>query len=143
LIVEDNPGDILLFRIAVSDAGIDCEISEIYDGQTALDFVCEETTQLPDLVVLDLNLPKASGKEILAMIRATPAFSPVPVVIWTSSNARVDRTSLADLGVTRYLVKPPAFQELAPLGAAIKEVLDDTGFNGTTKALYPPCFPTR
>ncbi len=132
LIVEDNPGDILLFRIAVSHAGIDCEISEISDGQTALDFVCEETACLPDLVVLDLNLPKASGKEILTMIRATPAFSPVPVVIWTSSNARFDRTSLENLGVARYLVKPPAFRELAPLGAAIREVLDDTGIKRGT-----------
>lgn len=127
LIVEDNPGDILLFRFALSDAGIDCEISEITDGEAALDFVHKEDASLPDLIVLDLNLPKASGKEILAAIRATPAFNPIPVVIWTSSNARVDRSQFEQLGVARYLVKPPEFRDLAPLGATIKEVLNGTG----------------
>ena len=76
-------------------------------------------------MVLDLNLPKASGREILAEIRATPAFRPVPVVIWTSSNARIDRTQLEELGITRYLVKPPEFQQLGPLGATIKEILEN------------------
>ena len=127
LIVEDNPGDVLLFRLALSDAGIDCELSEIDDGGAALDFVRKKEAPLPDLIVLDLNLPKASGKEILAKIRATPAFNPIPVVIWTSSNARVDRTQVEELGVARYLVKPPEFRDLARLGAAIKEILNVTG----------------
>jgi CheY-like chemotaxis protein len=125
LIIEDNPGDVLLFQVALSDAGLDCELSEISDGQTALDFVRKEHATLPDLVILDLNLPKASGREILAEIRATPAFRPVPVVIWTSSNARADRTHLEELGVTRYLVKPPEFRQLGPLGATIKEILEN------------------
>ena len=76
-------------------------------------------------MVLDLNLPRASGRETLAEIRATPGFRLVPVVVWTSSNARVDRTQLDELGVTRYLVKPPEFQQLGPLGATIREVLED------------------
>ncbi len=127
LIVEDNPGDVLLFRLAMADAGIDCEISEIDDGRAAIDFVRRNEAPLPDLIVLDLNLPKAGGREILATIRATPSFSPVPVVIWTSSNARVDRTQLEELGVARYMVKPPEYRDLAPLGEAIKEVLGSSG----------------
>ena len=127
LIVEDNPGDILLFRVAVSEAGIECDISEIHDGGAALDFVRKQTEELPDLVVLDLNLPKASGKEILAEIRARSAFNPIPVVIWTSSNASFDKAPLEALGVARYLLKPPELRDLAPLGVAIKEVLHVAG----------------
>ena len=124
LIIEDNPGDVLLFQVALTDAGLDCELSEISDGRIALDFVRKAHATLPDLVILDLNLPKASGKEILAEIRATPAFQPVPVVVWTSSNARIDRDQLEQLGVTRYLVKPPELQQLGPLGATIREILE-------------------
>jgi CheY-like chemotaxis protein len=125
LIIEDNPGDVLLFQVALRDAGLDCELSEISDGRAALDFVRKEHATLPDLVVLDLNLPKASGREILAEIRATPAFRPIPVVIWTSSNARIDRAQLEELGFTRYLVKPPELQQLGPLGATIKDILEN------------------
>ena len=127
LIIEDNPGDVLLFQVALNDAGVDCELSEISDGRAALDFVRKGPPALPDLVILDLNLPKASGKEVLAEIRATPAFRPVPVVVWTSSNARVDRDQMEELGVTRYLVKPPELKQLGPLGATIKEILESTG----------------
>ena len=125
LLIEDNPGDSLLFRLALSDAGVDCEIAELNDGGAALEFVRTQGGPPPDLIVLDLNLPKASGKEILAAIRATPVFKPVPVVIWTSSNARSDRTHVENLGVTSYLVKPPQLSDLAPLGAAIRGILDD------------------
>jgi len=127
LIIEDNPGDILLFRVALSDAGIDCELSQITDGGAAVDFLRKRDAALPDLVVLDLNLPKVSGREILSAIRATPAFEPVPVVIWTSSNARVDRVQLEALGVARYLIKPPEIQDLVVLGTTIKEILGQRG----------------
>ena len=123
LIIEDNPGDILLFRFALSDAGLDCEISEISDGEIALELLRSGGQVLPDLVVLDLNLPKVSGREILAAIRAQPDLQPVPVVIWTSSNAHLDRMQLQEFGIARYLVKPPEFRDLAPLGATIKEIL--------------------
>jgi CheY-like chemotaxis protein len=124
LLIEDNPGDSLLFRLALSDAGVDCDIAELNDGGAALEFVRTQTGPPPDLIVLDLNLPKASGKEILAAIRATPVFQPVRVVIWTSSNARTDRTHVENLGVTGYLIKPPELSDLAPLGAAIRGILD-------------------
>src|SRR3954452_5165371 len=111
LLVEDNPGDSLLFRLALSDAGVDCELAELHDGGAALEFVRAQGGPPPALIVLDLNLPKASGKEIFAAIRATPVCKPVPVVIWTSSSARSDRTHVENLGVTGYLVKPPQLSD--------------------------------
>ena len=80
---------------------------------------------IPDLVILDLNLPKASGREILAAMRGAPAFANVPVVIWTSSNARLDRTQLEALRINRYIVKPPELNELIKVGILIREVLEE------------------
>jgi len=123
LLIEDNPGDILLFRIALSEAGIDSDVQEIRDGRAALDYVRQEGSGLPDLVVLDLNLPKADGREILTAMRANPLFQSVPVIIWTSSNARTDREHFDNLSVARYVVKPPEFEGLVRLGKAVGEVL--------------------
>lgn len=124
LIIEDNPGDVLLFRLALSEAGIDCELSELSDGGAAMAFASGQEPPVPDLVVLDLNLPKASGSEILIALRAAPALHAVPVVIWTSSNAQTDRQQLEQIGVVRYLQKPPDLSNLRALGVTIKEILD-------------------
>jgi CheY-like chemotaxis protein len=80
------------------------------DGAAAMDFVREEGSRanptIPDLVVLDLNLPKAHRREILAAMRASQKFADVRVVIWTSSNTPRDRDQLASLRIEQYIVKP-------------------------------------
>lgn len=124
LIIEDNPGDVLLFRLALSEAGIDFELSELTDGGAAMAFASGREPVVPDLVVLDLNLPKASGREILTALRAAPALHSVPVVIWTSSNARSDREDLEQIGVARYLLKPPDLRDVRALGVTIREILN-------------------
>src|SRR5215475_8799665 len=95
LVIDDNDGDVRLFRLALDRAEVNCELRVIADGGSALDFVREESgsanPSIPDLVVLDLNLPKADGREILAAMRASRNFADVPVVIWTSSNTPRDR----------------------------------------------------
>jgi CheY-like chemotaxis protein len=129
LMIEDNQGDVDLFRWALEDAGVNSELSVIDDGGEALEFVRHESAStgasIPDLVILDLNLPKASGREILAAMRGTPVFANVPVVIWTSSNARLDRTQLDALRIKRYIVKPPELSELIKVGVLIREVLEE------------------
>lgn len=129
LMIEDNQGDVDLFRWALEEAGVDSELSVIADGGAALEFVRHESgstgTSIPDLVILDLNLPKASGKEILAAMRGTPVFANVPVVVWTSSNARLDRAQLEPLRINRYIVKPPELSELIKVGILIREVLEE------------------
>jgi chemotaxis family two-component system response regulator Rcp1 len=126
LIIEDNAGDIGLFRWALEQAGVECELSAIADGGAALEFARRETeSEIPDLVILDLNLPKANGREILAAMRSAAALADVPVVIWTSSNALGDRSQLAPLRVTRYLVKPAELGEFRKLGVTIREVLEE------------------
>jgi CheY-like chemotaxis protein len=123
LIIEDNPGDVTLLGLALTRAEVNCEVSVIEDGGAALEFVRQHEPSVPDLVILDLNLPKADGREVLSAMRSVEAFADVPVVIWTSSNAPHERTQLNALGVSRYLVKPPDLDEFLKLGGVIKDVL--------------------
>ncbi len=127
MLVEDNPGDVRLFRWALEHAKISCELMVLEDGGAALALVDRENQapapSVPDLVVLDLNLPKASGKEVLAAMRDTAAFSQVPVVIWTSSKAMSDKAQLDALRVKRYLLKPAELNEFMTLGALIGDLL--------------------
>lgn len=135
LMIEDNPGDVELFRWVIGEAGIDCDLCVIGDGGAALEFVRrEDGSPVPDLVILDLNLPKVSGKEILTGVRSSIAFANVPVVIWTSSNARIDRAQLEPLGITRYFVKPPELSEFLKLGHAIRGLLEELPGKSNFKA---------
>ena len=115
LLVEDNPGDVDLFRWALESANLICDLTVLRDGGAALEHFHREDAasnpQIPNLVVLDLNLPKASGSVVLTRMRSTSAFARVPVVIWTSSSAVRDRRQVDALNVCRYLVKPSEITE--------------------------------
>src|ERR1700726_3759497 len=85
LLVEDNPGDVQLLRLALKKAEVDCELSVVDDGAEALELVRQHgkyaAFPAPDLLVLDLNIPKYDGVEILAAMRANPAWAHVRVAI--------------------------------------------------------------
>lgn len=127
LVIDDNQGDVTLFRWALKQVDFECELTVIVDGGAALDFVRKQSqrpdSDVPDLVVLDLNLPKADGREILEAMRATDTFANVPVVVWTSSNTPRDREQLNALRIDRYIVKPAELDEFAKLGGVIKQLL--------------------
>jgi CheY-like chemotaxis protein len=125
LIIEDNPGDVTLLNLALQRSEVDCEVSVIDDGGAALEFVRQNGSPVPDLVILDLNLPKADGREVLSAMRSIEAFANVPVVIWTSSNAPHERAQLNALRITRYVVKPPELNEFLKLGDIVKGMLAD------------------
>ena len=131
IVIDDNPGDVELLGWALSQAGVEFELSVIADGGEALELVrragLTEETNAPDLVILDLNLPKVDGKEILRAMRSSEGFGSVPVIVWTSSNAVRDRAQLNELRVQQYLVKPPELDDFLSLGLAIKRVLDERG----------------
>lgn len=127
LMIEDNPGDVELFRFALQQADLDCEVSVIQDGGEALAMVRREktshSTDAPDLIVLDLNLPKASGREILAEMRASTVFPDAPVMVLTSSSSPREREELGALHVARHLTKPPQLNEFLKIGSVVREVL--------------------
>jgi CheY-like chemotaxis protein len=126
VLVEDNPGDVALVREALYEYGIQSELTVLFDGERAFelfDRLDRDRMRSPDLVLLDLKLPKRDGHEVLEHMRASVQCAHVPVVIVTSSDAREDRDKAAKMGATRYIRKPHSLDEFIQLGAVFKEIL--------------------
>lgn len=113
LLVEDNPGDVELTRIAFEESGLDVQLqaeTSLQDARALLDKLenCSDE-QYPELILLDLNLVDGSGHELLAYIKRQSRFKDIPVVIVTTSDSPQDRARSASLGAAAYLVKPNSF----------------------------------
>ncbi|SFJ42937.1 response regulator [Planctomicrobium piriforme] len=114
LLVEDNPDDVELASIAIKRGGIANELVVARDGVEALEYllpVGERKLNLPQLVLLDLNLPKMNGLEVLKRLRADPRTRRLPVVIITSSREEEDLIRGYDLGANSYVRKPVDFEQ--------------------------------
>lgn len=127
LLVEDNPADVFFVRTALEYGGIETEIVVARDGEKAIELVeaadANPSAPCPELVLLDLNLPRASGTEVLRRLRKSIRCADVPVIIVTSSDAPSDRAETARLGANRYFLKPHSLDEYMKLGLLIKEIL--------------------
>jgi DNA-binding response OmpR family regulator len=126
LLVEDNPADAGLVRKALEEHGVKGRIIVLADGELATQFIQDldaRTVDCPDLVILDLNIPKKPGREVLEWLRRSVRGRRVPVVILSSSDARQDRADVAHLGADRYIRKPSDLEEFLSLGAVFKEML--------------------
>ena len=127
LLVEDNPADVYLIEEALRTHGVQFEMKWLRDGEQALELLTEAGLGAPDLVLLDLNLPRVDGKEVLTRIRQTPHLAAVPVAIMTSSDSPQDRREMADLGASCYIKKPPTLDEFLEVGGVIKNLLATRG----------------
>lgn len=132
LVIEDNPADVDLLRRALASAAVDCQLTVIDDGADALSLfrpgsATPWTTPAPDLAIVDLNLPKHGGLEIIEQMRANPKFAQMPVVILSSSSAPRDRAKMESFRVRRYIVKPADLEEFMRIGWQIRELLLDGG----------------
>ena len=130
LLVEDNPSDAFLVRKALENAEVNFDLTLIEDGAEAMAFVRREgkyaTAPTPDLAVLDLNLPKHDGSEILKEMRQSP-LSNVPVVILTSSPSPSERQKLEAFHIMRYIIKPDNLKEFLQVGKLLRNVLSRGG----------------
>ena len=110
LLVEDNEGDIILTKEALSDAKIKNKVSVTRDGEEAINFVTSALENpeelMPDLILLDINLPKIDGKEVLQYIKTTPALKKIPVVMLTTSSSPLDVTDSYDNHANCFISKP-------------------------------------
>lgn len=113
LLVEDSPGDVVLTAEALRDARVANELHVARDGEEAMRFLRGEGEHAgaprPDLVLLDLNLPRMDGKEVLAAMRADPALADIPVVVLTTSTRDADILDAYDLRANAYVSKPVDF----------------------------------
>ena len=110
LMVEDNPADIRLTREAFAEGRINNALHVVSDGVQALAFLRREppygNAPRPDLILLDLNLPRKDGREVLADLKSDPAFRRIPVVILTTSRSDADVLRTYDLHANCYITKP-------------------------------------
>jgi two-component system response regulator len=114
LLVEDNPDDVSITTRAFQKSGVASRLIVARDGKEALDLLCGEdgSAARPDLVLLDINLPKVNGLDVLAKVRSTAAVSTVPIVMLTASGRREDIDRSYQLGANSYIQKPIVFERL-------------------------------
>ena len=127
VLVEDAEPDVILVREALEQSGLEFDLRVFDDGEQGVNFVenidRDATVTRPHLFLLDLNLPKKSGGQILECVRQSPACSDVPVVILTSSDSQKDKTQAANLKATGYFRKPSRLDEFMKLGPYIRDLL--------------------
>ena len=127
LLVEDNDADVYLLRKALENAGLNFELIIIDDGAEALAYARSEgiysRAARPDAAVLDMNLPKSEGTEVLEALRSNERLSGVPVVILTSSASPAERLRMERLGVQRFITKPPDLEEFLQIGNVVADLL--------------------
>ena len=127
MLLEDNPADVYLFRKALETAGVHFELRVIENGADGLAFARRQgeyaTSSIPDLAVLDLNLPKGGGAPVLEAMRHGKDLKGVLVVIMTSSATPSEQARAQELGVERFITKPPDLDDFLQIGEVLKEIL--------------------
>lgn len=125
LLVEDNPGDVVLTKKALKKAKISVSLHVVEDGEQALDFLYQRGPYVdsprPDLMLLDLNIPKFSGPEVLATIKMDARLRRIPVVILTSSEAETDVAKSFDLHCQSYMTKPVDLKQFYELISTMED----------------------
>lgn len=125
LLVEDNPGDARLTIEALKEAKVRNGLHVVEDGVQAMEFLHKEgkfiDAPTPDLILLDLNLPKMSGQEVLAEIKEDPVLHAIPVIVLTTSQSEKDIFEAYDLHANCYVVKPVNFEQFLQ---SIKQIKD-------------------
>lgn len=125
LLVEDNPDDVLITERALEKGDTKCELFVARDGEEALDFLRKKgkfkDAQRPDLILLDLNLPKINGLEVLAEIKKDSHLRRIPVIVLTISDAEEDMVRAYDSGASGYITKPASTVEFMKVLTTVRD----------------------
>jgi CheY-like chemotaxis protein len=125
LLVEDNPGDVHLTQLALADREVNVNLSVVADGVEAMNFLnCQgEYHQAvhPDLILLDWNLPRKDGREVLIEIRSDERLQRIPVVVLTTSQAEEDILKAYNLHANCYITKPVDFNQFVQIVQSIED----------------------
>ena len=116
LLVEDNPADVKITRRALEQSGLAVELIVVRDGQEAVEYLLRQgqhadapTWRAPNLIFLDINLPRMTGREVLDIIRADPTLRSIPVIVLSTSRNEQDIEQMYAAGANTYIEKPPDF----------------------------------
>lgn len=125
LLVEDNPGDIRLTQEALKESELDVHLDVVSDGEQAVDFLLRKgkygSSPRPHIILLDLNLPKKNGIEVLREIKVHDSLKKIPIVVLTTSDADHDISKAYGLGANCYILKPVDFDDFARVIRLIEE----------------------
>ncbi len=126
LLVEDNLGDVELTKLALEESKLPINLSVVEDGAAALDFLHHQKKKYanaphPDLILLDLNLPKKSGHEVLTAIKTDEALKRIPVLVLTTSQAEEDILKAYNFYASGYIAKPPSFDQFINVVKSIED----------------------
>jgi CheY-like chemotaxis protein len=125
ILIEDNEADALLIEDALATSGLICEVTWFRDGSDAISALLEEGAQVPDVILLDLNMPRSNGLDVLRTIRNTPRLTYAQVGILTGSEARSDELRANALGATRYVRKCASYDDYVQgVRKAVAELLE-------------------
>ena len=124
LLVEDNPGDAQLTRIALEDSKISVNLNVVEDGVEAMAFLRKQekyaNSPHPDIILLDLNLPRKDGREVLAEIKADRHLRRIPVVVLTTSQSEEDILKAYNLSANCFITKPVDFDQFVKIVQSIE-----------------------
>jgi CheY-like chemotaxis protein len=130
-IVEDNDPDVFLVEEALRSEGVPAQFQRCQDGEEAIQVLSHTSetglgqTGLPDIIIIDLNLPKVTGLDILKHVRGLKQLDGIPVLILTSSQSKTDRALCMQFGANAYIAKPPTLPEfLSSVGSGIRSLLE-------------------
>lgn len=126
MVVEDSRADLFLIREAIATAKVDAVLHIAHDGQQAIEFIDRvdgAAVPCPDLVLLDINLPRKDGIEVLHRMRNVEACKHAVVLVVSSSDSENDREAVRTLGINGYFRKPSAYAEFMKLGSIVRELL--------------------
>jgi DNA-binding response OmpR family regulator len=128
LVIEDNSADVFLLGRALNKQDRRFELICLADGDKALAFIRREgayaDAAVPDLILVDLNLPKCDGEDVLREIQRTQHLVGVPVCAWSSSQSRRDRDLFKELGVVRFITKPSGLDQFMEIGKILRDLLE-------------------
>ena len=127
LVIEDNGSDVFLLDRALKKQDLRFELVHLLSGGEALAFIRRQgayaDAAIPNLILVDLNLSKYTGEDILREIRGAGHLAGVPVCVWSSSRSRRDEALLKDLGVSQFITKPSGLDQFMEIGKTIKDLL--------------------
>lgn len=129
--MEDNRADVELVREALLEHEVEGELMVVTNGESAIEFIRSldaQRAECPGLIILDLNLPKRHGLEVLEFVRQSASCHRAQVVILSSSDSLQDRSEATRLGASGYLRKPSRLQEFMSLGAVFKAMLENGSY---------------